>query len=80
LPVELCRCRLDTCGVGYIQGQHSQIVAARVSQSAQLGGETWITTSRVNMPTIAKYCRANSNPSPRLAPVIKALGIAFSIA
>jgi hypothetical protein len=26
----------------------------------------------------SRHCRANSNPSPRLAPVIKAIGIAFS--
>jgi hypothetical protein len=28
---------------------------------------------------LAKYCLANSNPSPRLEPVIKALGIALSL-
>ena len=33
----------------------------------------------VDLPA-AKYCLANSNPIPRLAPVIKALGIAFSTA
>ena len=50
-----------------------------VSASSKAVSELRIATSRVDLPTICRtYCRENSGPSPRLAPVIKVLGMRSS--
>ena len=54
LPVEFRGRRLDARGVGDIQRHDSEFVVARFSQMLQLGSRTWMTTSRVDLPTICQ--------------------------
>ena len=39
-----------------------QFVVARISQSAQLGSGTWITTRRVNLPTLGQILSGELKP------------------
>ena len=79
MPFLFCDCGLDTCGVGNIQRHYPDFIVARIGQPAQL----WMRSLDHDNPRKpAKHqpeLSGELKPEPGLAPVIKTLGIAYSI-
>ena len=62
MSVESCSGRFDTREVSDIQSNDADIVVGRISQSAQFRGGTWITTCRVNLPTLGRILSGELKP------------------